>query len=121
MGNAMRKSDTIDFGIDLGTTNSAIAVVEDGDVVVIKSNDGWDITPSAVWMPKQDSVYVGRRARQRVEGDPDNAAAEFKLEMGLADARRTFAKAGLELTPQQLSAEVLKSLRADAAHHSGEA
>jgi molecular chaperone DnaK len=117
----MRKSDTIDFGIDLGTTNSAIAVVEDGDVVVIKSNDGWDITPSAVWMPKQDSVYVGRRARQRVEGDPDNAAAEFKLEMGLADARRTFAKAGLELTPQQLSAEVLKSLRADAAHHSGEA
>ncbi len=117
----MRKSDTIDFGIDLGTTNSAIAVVEDGDVVVIKSNDGWDITPSAVWMPKPDSTYVGRRARQRVESDPDNAAAEFKLEMGLADARRTFVKAGVELSPQQLSAEVLKSLRADASHYSGEA
>jgi molecular chaperone DnaK len=115
----MRDSDTIDFGIDLGTTNSAIAMVEDGAVVVIKSNDGWDITPSAVWMPKQDVVHVGRRARERVETDPDNAAAEFKLEMGLADARRRFAKAGLDLSPQQLSAEVLKSLRADAAHHCG--
>ncbi|SBW22740.1 2-alkenal reductase [Candidatus Protofrankia californiensis] len=111
--------DTIDFGIDLGTTNSAIAVVEDGAVSVIKNNDGWDITPSAVWIPKPDVIHVGRPARDRVEKDPDNAAAEFKLEMGLADVRRRFAKAGLELTPQQLSAEVLKSLRTDAAHHCG--
>ena len=44
--------DTIDFGIDLGTTNSAIAVVQDGDVFVVKNNDGWDYTPSAVWIPK---------------------------------------------------------------------
>ncbi|AOS64578.1 Hsp70 protein [Actinoalloteichus hymeniacidonis] len=115
----MRDSDTIDFGIDLGTTNSAIAVVEGGDVVMIKSNDGWDITPSAVWMPKPDLIHVGRTARERVETDPDNAAAEFKLEMGLADARRDFVKAGRQLTPPQLSAEVLKSLRADAAHHQG--
>jgi molecular chaperone DnaK len=115
----MRDSDTIDFGIDLGTTNSAIAMVEDGEVVVIKSNDGWDITPSAVWMPKPDLIHVGRRARERVETDPDNAASEFKLEMGLADARRKFVKAGRELTPPELSAEVLKSLRADAGHHNG--
>jgi molecular chaperone DnaK len=111
--------DTIDFGIDLGTTNSAIAVVENGEVVVIKSNDGWDITPSAIWMPKRDLIYVGRKAQARVEDDPDNAAAEFKLEMGLADARRDFAKAGVALTPQQLSAEILKSLRDDAAHDYG--
>ncbi|WP_367127966.1 Hsp70 family protein [Saccharothrix sp. HUAS TT1] len=110
----MRDSDTIDYGIDLGTTNSAIAVVEDGQVVVIKSNDGWDITPSAIWMPKPGTVHVGRRARDYVEIDPDNAASEFKLEMGLADARRRFVKAGRELTPPQLSAEVLKSLRGDA-------
>lgn len=117
----MRDTDTIDFGVDLGTTNSTIAMVEDGDVVVIKNNDGWDVTPSAVWLPKPDVVHVGRRARERVETDPDNTAAEFKLEMGLADARHRFAKAGVELSPQQLSAEVLKSLRADAAHHFGQA
>jgi molecular chaperone DnaK len=111
--------DTIDFGIDLGTTNSAIAVVEDGAVTVIKNNEGWDITASAVWIPKPGTIHVGRRARERVESEPDNAAAEFKLEMGLADAGKRFAKAGATLTPQQLSAEVLKSLRADAAHHSG--
>ena len=107
--------DTIDFGIDLGTTNSAIAVATDGDVTVIKNNEGWDTTPSAVWIPKQGMVEVGRRARDRVESDPDNATAEFKLEMGLADAGRHFAKAGVTLSPQQLSAEVLKSLRADVA------
>ena len=111
--------DTIDFGIDLGTTNSAIAVVENGTVSVIKNNDGWDITPSAVYMPKPGVIYVGRSAKDKVEKDPENAAAEFKLEMGLADARRTFRNAKVELTPPQLSAEVLKSLRADAVHHCG--
>ncbi|MFC7105791.1 Hsp70 family protein [Nonomuraea rubra] len=111
--------DTIDFGIDLGTTNSAIAVAEHDGVSVIKNNDGWDVTPSAVWLPKPDLVHVGRRAKERVETDPENAASEFKLEMGLADARTSFARAGVELSPQQLSAEVLKSLRADAAHHTG--
>ncbi|GAA2428813.1 Hsp70 family protein [Streptomyces macrosporus] len=108
--------DTIDFGIDLGTTNSAIAVVEDGESVVIKNIHGSDTTPSAVWMPKAGTVHVGLNAKNHVEKDPDNAVAEFKQEMGLADARRTFARAGVSLTPQELSAEVLKSLRADAAH-----
>lgn len=111
--------ETVDFGIDLGTTNSAIAVFEGGGVTVIKNNDGWDYTPSAVWMPKPDVVHVGRQAREWIESDPDNAAAEFKLEMGLAGAGRHFTNAGVTLTPQQLSAEVLKSLRADAAHHCG--
>jgi molecular chaperone DnaK len=115
----MRDSDTIDVGIDLGTTNSAVAVVLDGEVVVIKNNDGWDMTPSAVWMPKPGVVHVGRRARERVEADPENAASEFKLEMGLADARRSFAKAGRDLTPPELSAEILRSLRADVAFRTG--
>ncbi|MEU4165027.1 Hsp70 family protein [Actinoplanes sp. NPDC026670] len=111
--------DTIDFGIDLGTTNSAIAVVEDGVPVVVKSNDGWDITPSAVWIPKPGVVHVGRAARDRADRDPANAASEFKLEMGLADATRTFVDGQVTMGPVQLSAEVLKSLRADAAHHTG--
>lgn len=110
-------ADTIDCGIDLGTTNSAIAVVEHGEVVVVKNNDGWDITPSAVWMPTPNETYVGRPAKARVETDPENAAAEFKQEMGLAGAQRRFANAGVALTPPQLSAEVLRSLRGDAAEH----
>ncbi|MDX6240773.1 MAG: molecular chaperone DnaK [Kribbellaceae bacterium] len=107
--------DTIDFGIDLGTTNSAIAVANDGAVTVIKNGENADTTPSAVWLPRAGMIEVGRRARDRMENDPDNATAEFKLEMGLADAGRHFAKADVTLSPQQLSAEVLKSLRADAA------
>lgn len=112
-------SETIDYGIDLGTTNSAIAVAEDGGVRVVKNNDGWDTTPSAVWIPKSGVVHVGRRARDRTQTDPANAHAEFKLEMGVAGATRRFERAGLALTPEQLSAEVLKSLRQDAAHELG--
>lgn len=111
--------ETIDFGIDLGTTNSAIAVAEDDGVRVIKNNDGWDFTPSAVWLPKDGVSHVGRRARERTENDPDNAYAEFKLEMGAAGAQRHFQRAGVSLTPEELSAEVLKSLRQDAAHEYG--
>ncbi|MGQ0572847.1 MAG: Hsp70 family protein [Pseudonocardia sp.] len=111
---------TIDFGIDLGTTNSALAVFRDGEAVVIKNNDGWDYTPSAVWIPRPGEVHVGRAARDMAETDPDNAAIEFKLEMGLAGVTRRFAGAGIELTPPELSAEVLRSLRADAKADLGE-
>lgn len=112
--------DTIDFGIDLGTTNSAMAVVRDGTVTVVKNNEGWDYTPSAVWIPQPGVTNVGRSARDRIVRDPENVHIEFKQEMGLAGVTRTFPKAGVSLTPQQLSAEVLKSLRADAAHVTGE-
>lgn len=112
-------SDTIDYGIDLGTTTSIGSVFNGEDATVVKNNDGWDFTPSAVWIPKRDVVHVGRRARERWVRDPDNVAAEFKLEMGLAGAERSFAAAGIRRTPQQLSAEVLTALRADAAHQCG--
>ncbi|GAA3296555.1 Hsp70 family protein [Dactylosporangium vinaceum] len=117
----MWDSDTIDVGIDLGTTNSAIAVVRDGAAQIVRSTESLEVTASAVWIPKPGVVYVGRKARERAQSDPDNAHAEFKLEMGLVDARRSFARAGLELTPPQLSAEVLKALRADAARELGAA
>ncbi|HEX7301769.1 Hsp70 family protein [Lentzea sp.] len=113
--------DTIDFGIDLGTTNSAMAVVRDGAVEVVKNNESWDYTPSAVWIPRPGVTHVGRGARDRIPIDPANVHLEFKQEMGLAGTARSFPKAGVSLTPQQLSAEVLKSLRADAAHRYGEA
>lgn len=106
--------DTIDFGIDLGTTNSAIAVADGDAVSVLKSEDDREITPSAIWLPKRDQIFVGDKAREYVERDPENAVAEFKLAMGLADVGTQFKKAGVTLTPQQLSAEVLKSLRGSA-------
>ncbi|RZT28048.1 molecular chaperone DnaK [Kribbella sp. VKM Ac-2569] len=106
--------DTIDIGIDLGTTNSAIALAEGDTVTVIKNIESQDTTPSAVWMPRAGEVRVGAKARTRVESDPENTASEFKLEMGLADVARKFARAGVQLTPPQLSAEVLKTLRNDA-------
>ncbi|MBC9727898.1 Hsp70 family protein [Streptomyces sp. TRM68367] len=112
--------ETIDFGIDLGTTNSAIAVAENSGSRIIKNNDGWDYTPSAVWMPREGMTHVGYKARQRVESDPDDAHAEFKLQMGVAGAEYRFRRAGVSLIPEQLSAEVLKSLRQDVAHELGE-
>ncbi|MEJ2885446.1 Hsp70 family protein [Actinomycetospora aeridis] len=116
----MSARETVDFGIDLGTTNSAVALFEHGAVQIIKNNDGWDYTPSAVWMPKPGVVHVGRRARERTETDPDNAVAEFKQRMGLAEASTPFARAGISLTAPELSAAVLRSLCADAAHQLGE-
>lgn len=113
--------DTIDVGIDLGTTNSAIAVSTGHDLSIIKNSiDQSDITPSAVYMPKPGVVHVGRRASARRRADPDNAFGEFKRDMGLANATRRFATAGLTMSPEQLSAEVLKSLRRDAAARLGE-
>jgi molecular chaperone DnaK len=107
--------DTIDFGIDLGTTNSAIAVVDNGEVKVIRSNLRIDYIPSAVMISSKGEVRVGDSALNYVYDDPDNAAAEFKLEMGLANASRMFANSGRTLSPPELSAEVLKTLRSFAA------
>ncbi|GAA1035133.1 hypothetical protein GCM10009557_41900 [Virgisporangium ochraceum] len=110
---------TIDYGIDLGTTNSAIAVLRDVDTEVVKNNDDRDTTPSAVWIDRRDRLYVGRVARERAEVDPANTALEFKLRMGTADAVSRFAASGRELTAEQLSAEVLKSLRGDVQQRHG--
>ncbi|MGO4760468.1 Hsp70 family protein, partial [Streptomyces sp. 2MCAF27] len=112
--------ETIDFGIDLGTTNSAIAVAENGGVRVLKNSDGRDRTPCAVWLPGRGVTLVGRRARERVESDPDDAYAGFRARMGVAGAEYRFRRAGVCVTPEQLSAEVLKSLCQDAAHELGE-
>lgn len=110
---------TIDFGIDLGTTNSAIAVLRGTDVEVFKNNEGMEYTPSAVAMDKSGALFVGRRAKQRVESDPDNSHAEFKIEMG-ANTARKFSQTGREMRPEELSAEVLKELKAHVSQRSGE-
>lgn len=105
---------TIDFGIDLGTTNSAIAVLRGTEVEVFKNDHGMEYTPSAVAMDKSGGLFVGKSAKQRIESDPDNSFAEFKLQMG-ANTSYTFAHTGRKMRPEELSAEVLKELKVSAA------
>ncbi|MGH3717773.1 MAG: Hsp70 family protein [Pseudonocardiaceae bacterium] len=103
---------TIDFGIDLGTTNSAIAMLTDAGPEVIKEAvERLETIPSAVWITKSGGVRVGRRAKERIESDPDNACGEFKLQMGIEGSFQKFQDSGRSMTPEELSAEVLKSLR----------
>jgi molecular chaperone DnaK len=103
---------TIDFGIDLGTTNSAIAVLKGVATEIIKNNADADITPSAVSIDKKGAVLVGQRARNKIEGDSGDAYIEFKRRMG-TDHVYHFKSSGQNRKPEELSTEVLKSLRAD--------
>ncbi len=103
---------TIDFGIDLGTTNSSIAVLRGTEVEVFKNNEGFEYTPSAVWLDKNNRLYAGRRAKERLEDDRDNAFSEFKLQLG-TNEEKLFARSGRRMKPEELSAEVLKALKAD--------
>src|SRR5262249_12822885 len=99
--------------------NSAVAVLRGVDTEVVKNNDDRDPTPSAVGIDRRARMYVGRVARERAELDPDNTSLEFKLRMGAADPVKRFAASGRELTAEQLSAEVLKSLRGDVRQRHG--
>ncbi len=113
---------TIDFGIDLGTTNSTIAIIDEIDAKVIPNKVGSAITPSAVWIDKRGSLQVGLEAKLRaLVEDPDNADLEFKLRMGMgAEGKKVFARSGREMLPEELSAEVLKSLKMDVQSNMGE-
>jgi molecular chaperone DnaK len=109
----------IDFGIDLGTTNSAVARCVGDDVRVFKNRDQMDVTPSVVRIEKTGRIIVGRRAYQTLHSDPDNTAAEFKRLMGQSD-RRVFPGANKSLSSEELSKEVLSSLAEDVRRHEGQ-
>ena len=113
---------TIDFGIDLGTTNSSIAVLDGIDARVVPNKGGSGITPSAVWIDKRSSIHVGQEAKLRaLVEDQENADLEFKLRMGLGEeGKKTFARSGKTMLPEDLSAEVLKSLKMDVRTGMGE-
>jgi molecular chaperone DnaK len=110
---------TIDYGIDLGTTNSEIALFNGTAPEIIKNNEGTECTPSAVWIDSKGRVKVGKQAKQRLDDDAENAFCEFKLQMG-NHTEYTFARSGRKAKPEELSAEVLKSLRADVQRLRGE-
>jgi molecular chaperone DnaK len=109
----------INFGIDLGTTNSCLAHAVGGEVRVIQNNDQMNVTPSVVRVLRSGAVMLGRRAYNAVSEDPDNVAQEFKRLMGQRYSK-TFPASGRVMTPEELSAEVLKSLLADARRRTNE-
>jgi molecular chaperone DnaK len=112
-------TDYINFGIDLGTTNSCLAHAHEGEVRVIQNNDQMNVTPSVVRVLKTGALMVGRRAYNAVSEDPDNVAQEAKRLMGQRYSK-TFPASGRVMTPGEISAEVLKSLLADARRRTDE-
>jgi molecular chaperone DnaK len=110
---------TIDFGIDLGTTNSAIAVLRDVTPEIIKNDVDADITPSAVSIDKKGTIYHGQRAKNRVIDHHKDTYLEFKRRMG-TDWIYQFKSSGQKRSPEELSAEVLKSLLSDVQQRTGE-
>ena len=117
---------TIDFGIDLGTTNSAIAVLKGVTAEIIKNNTDADITPSAVSIDKKVTpegsrltTHLGQRARSRIIDYGDDTFVEFKRRMG-TDWVYHFKRSGQSRKPEELSAEVVKALCADVQAKTGE-
>ena len=101
---------TIDFGIDLGTTNSEISCMENGEIRVLKNYKREEYTPSVVRIDEKGTIIVGRKAYERLIDDPDNTVGEFKRYMGTRQIKE-FKLSGRKLTPDELSAEVLKDLK----------
>lgn len=116
---------TIDYGIDLGTTNSEIARLNGTEIEVFRNAEGFEYTPSAVWIDKQGKLVVGRVAKEWCErepgnaNEPGNAFMEFKRDMGTT-SEYTVARSGQKMKPEELSAEVLKALRADVQRRNGD-
>ena len=110
---------SIDVGIDLGTTNSAVAIVQQGTPFIVTNNQGGMTTPSTVRIDKRGTMTVGAKAYDFLMRDPQNTAGEFKRHMGQPTPFE-FKDAGRTLSAPQLSAEVLKSLRADLQRHLNE-
>jgi molecular chaperone DnaK len=108
----LRSGSGIHVGIDLGTSNSAIALFDGDAVSVVGNAAGETLTPSVVRIDARGGRTVGRRAARGLEGDPANTRAEWKRLMGTAERLR-FEAAGAALLPEELSAEVLASLLAD--------
>lgn len=104
-------------GIDLGTTNSLVAAWRDGQSVLIPNGLGDTLTPSCVSLDEDGTVLVGRAARDRLQTHPDRTAAVFKRYMG---SDKTLRLGQREFRPEELSALVLKALKADAEAALGE-
>ena len=105
------------IGIDLGTTNSCVAVIEGGEAVVIPNAEGARTTPSVVAFKKDGERIVGRVAKQQAVSAPDRTIASIKRDMG-TDRKVTID--GKSYTPQEISAMTLAKLKQDAEAYLGD-
>ena len=105
------------IGIDLGTTNSCVAVMEGGEPVVIANAEGSRTTPSVVAFSKTGERMVGQVAKRQAITNPDRTISSIKREMGTA---HTVEIDGKKYTPQEISAIILQKLKADAEAYLGQ-
>ena len=104
------------IGIDLGTTNSCVAVMEGGEAVVIANAEGNRTTPSVVAFSKDGERMVGQVAKRQAITNPDRTISSIKREMGSNYKVNIDGKA---YTPQEISAMILQKLKADAEAYLG--
>ena len=100
------------LGIDLGTTNSGMAILENDEPQMLQNNEGDDLTPSVVSFGDDGSVDVGKRANSLAAERPERTKREIKLEMGNEDYE--FAVDDTAHSPIEISAEILKKIKRDA-------
>ena len=104
------------IGIDLGTTNSCVAVMEGGEAVVIPNAEGNRTTPSVVAFSKNGERLVGQIAKRQAVTNPENTVISIKRDMG---TNKKVNIEGDEFTPQEISAMILQKLKADAENYLG--
>ena len=105
------------IGIDLGTTNSCVAVMEGGEPVVIPNAEGDRTTPSVVAFSKNGERLVGQIAKRQAVTNPDNTVISIKRKMGTAEKVKI---EGEEFSPQEISAMILQKLKTDAENYLGQ-
>lgn len=101
------------LGIDLGTSNSAIAGTDGGEIKIFKTTDGYDVLPSALLIDRRGAMFVGKRAYDQDAFSPENVGKRFKRLMGTTSPI-TFKGVGRTMMPEEASAEILKALLAQA-------
>ena len=104
------------IGIDLGTTNSCVAVMEGGEAVVIPNAEGNRTTPSVVAFSKNGERLVGQIAKRQAVTNPENTVISIKRDMG---SNKKVNIEGDEFTPQEISAMILQKLKTDAENYLG--
>ena len=105
------------IGIDLGTTNSCVAVMEGGKPVVVTNTEGARTTPSVVAFSKNGERLVGQIAKRQAVTNPDNTVISIKRKMGTAEKVKI---EGEEFSPQEISAMILQKLKTDAENYLGQ-
>jgi molecular chaperone DnaK len=106
------------IGIDLGTTNSVVSVMEGGEPTVITNPEGSRLTPSVVGFTKTGERLVGQLAKRQAVSNPERTFASIKRHMG--EASYTISVDDKKYTPQEISAMILQKLKADAEAYLGE-